>query len=176
MALPTSPQRPPVTTGRDLSPLPPVDPHDTEVEFAENFAGNGARRHVPAVGEHIRAWRPDVVVREETDFGSAMAAELAGRPVRDRRDPRRRHPRAARARVAGPPGRAGRARAGRPTRALATFRRDLVLSPFPPGVPRPGVAAAARRVLVPRRARSRRTRTAGSSTCTLGTVFNTGVG
>ena len=53
-ALPTSPQRPPATSGRDLAPLTPVDPHDTEVEFAENFAGKGARRHVPAVSEHIR--------------------------------------------------------------------------------------------------------------------------
>ena len=144
------------------SPLLPVDPHDTEVEFAENFAGKGARRHVPAVSEHLRAWRPDVVVREETDFGSAMAAELedvpcatlvilaAGTLARPELV------------VAGPPGRASRARAGaRPE--PRDLRRDLVLSPFPPGFrdpesPLPPGAFSFR-------ARpSRRTHTAGSST------------
>ncbi len=54
--------------------------HDTEVEFAENFADKGARRHVVAVGEHISSWWPDVVLREETDFGTVLAAEVAGVP------------------------------------------------------------------------------------------------
>ena len=56
---------------RDLTPLPPVDARAAEVEFAENFADKGARRHATAIQEHIRAWRPDVVVRDEADLGSA---------------------------------------------------------------------------------------------------------
>lgn len=66
--------------GRDLTPLAPVDRRAAEVEFAENFAGKGARRHATAVQEHVRAWRPDVVVRDEADFGSAVAAEVLGIP------------------------------------------------------------------------------------------------
>ena len=87
---------------------------------------------MPAVGEHIRAWRPDVVVREETDFGSAMAAELEGVPC------------AtlvilaagtlARPELVSPVLQAVRAEHGlAPDPTLASFSRDLVLSPFPPG-------------------------------------------
>ena len=173
-ALPTSPQRPPVTTGRDQSPLLPVDPHDTEVEFAENFAGKGARRHVPAVSEHIRAWRPDVVVREETDFGSAMAAELEDVPC------------AtvvilaagtlARPELVSPVLQAVRAEHGlAPDPSLATFRRDLVLSPYPPGFrdpesPLPPGAFSFRARPVAPHAHG------GLVYVTLGTVFNTGSG
>ena len=71
----------PGSTRRDLTPLTEVDRGATEVEFAENFAGKGARRHATAVQEHLRAWRPDVVVRDEADFGSAVAAEVLGIPA-----------------------------------------------------------------------------------------------
>jgi UDP:flavonoid glycosyltransferase YjiC (YdhE family) len=57
-ALATSPQGPRAQQERDRAPLEPVVAHDTEVEFAENFADKGARRHVVAVGEHLAAWRP----------------------------------------------------------------------------------------------------------------------
>jgi UDP:flavonoid glycosyltransferase YjiC (YdhE family) len=65
---------------RDLTPLDPVDAHAAEVEFAENFAGKGARRHAVAVQEHLVAWSPDVVVHDEADFGAAIAAEVRGVP------------------------------------------------------------------------------------------------
>jgi len=140
-ALPTSEPRPASTSALDFAPLTPVVPLDTEVEFAENFAGKGARRHVPAVGEHLRTWRPDVVVREETDFGSAMAAELAGVPCATlvilaagtlaRPD------------LVSPVLQAVRAEHGlAPDPTLATFRRDLVLSPFPPSFRDPSVPLA----------------------------------
>ena len=77
-ALATSSQRPRQEQSRARTPLEPIVAHDTEVEFAENFADKGARCHVFAVGEHISPWQPDVVLREETDFGAVLAAELAG--------------------------------------------------------------------------------------------------
>ena len=173
-ALPTSPQRPPATSGRDLAPLTRVDPHDSEVEFAENFAGKGARRHVPAVSEHIRAWRPDLVVREETDYGSAMAAELEGVPC------------AtlvilaagtlARPQLVSPVLQSVRAEHGlAPDPTLASFSRDLVLSPFPPAFrdpasPLPSGAYSFRPQPVASQAHG------GLVYVTLGTVFNTGSG
>ena len=114
------------------------------------------------------------MVREETDFGSAMAAEIAGVPCATlvilaagtlaRPD------------LVSPVLQAVRAEHGlAPDPTLATFRRDLVLSPFPPSfrdpsVPlpptafsyRPGpVAPVGRGPLV---------------YVSLGTVFNTGAG
>jgi UDP:flavonoid glycosyltransferase YjiC (YdhE family) len=173
-ALPTSAQRPPAASSRDLTPLPPVDPHDTEVEFAENFGGLGARRHVPAVSEHIRTWRPDVILREETDFGSAIAAELEGVPC------------AtlvilaagtlARPELVSPVLQAVRAEHGlAPDPDLASFRRDLVLSPFPPGFrdpvsPLPAGTFSFRPQPVTSQAHG------GLVYVTLGTVFNTGSG
>lgn len=160
---------------RDLTPLPQVDRRAAEVEFAENFADKGALRHATAVQEHLRAWQPDVVVRDEADLGSAVAAEVLGIPsatvlvlaagtlVR----PDLVAPHLARLRadhgLSSDPG-------------LAMLRGDLVLSPFPPSFRDPdspvalpaatlhfrpgarteaGTASARRRVYV-----------------TLGTVFN----
>ncbi len=81
-ALATSPVRPPAKPGpRDVTPLVPDSAHAAEVEFAENFADKGARRHASAVQEHIRTWRPDLIVRDEADLGSAIAAEVLGIPV-----------------------------------------------------------------------------------------------
>jgi UDP:flavonoid glycosyltransferase YjiC (YdhE family) len=170
-ALPTSPQRPPAASGRDLTPLRPTDPHDAEREFAENFADRGARRHIVAVGEYIRAWRPDVVVRDETDLGASMAAELAEVPC------------AtvlilaagtlARPELVSPPLQAIRREHGlRPDPDLATFGRDLVLSPFPPSfrdpsAPLPAHAAHYRPRPVAPEARG------ALVYVTLGTVMNT---
>lgn len=82
-AFATSPvrSRPKTTSPRDLTPLSPVDTRAAEVEFAENFADKGARRHASAIQQHIRDWRPDVVVRDEADLGSAIAAEVLGVPT-----------------------------------------------------------------------------------------------
>src|SRR5690242_11671371 len=79
-ALATSPAPEAGATVRDLTPLDAADARAAEVEFAENFAEKGARRHARAVGEHLRAWRPDVVVRDEADLGTAIAAEALGVP------------------------------------------------------------------------------------------------
>lgn len=52
-----------------------------ELEFVENFADRGARRMAAAMPEVIRAFRPDVVLRDETDLGTTIAAELLDVPV-----------------------------------------------------------------------------------------------
>lgn len=182
VALATSTPRPTGPPARDLTPLPAVDAYAAEVEFAENFADKGARRHALAVQEHLRAWRPDIVVRDEADFGSAIAGEVLGIPsatvlvlasgmlIRPE--------------LVGPPLAALRAEHGlTPDPGLAMLARGLVLSPIPASfrspdspVPLPestvgfrGGLAGPRPV---RRARGSRKRVY----VTLGTVFNSGSG
>jgi UDP:flavonoid glycosyltransferase YjiC (YdhE family) len=62
------------------APLEPLDRAQDERDFADTFGGRGARRHAAALPEILERWKPDVVVRDEADFGSAIAAELAGVP------------------------------------------------------------------------------------------------
>jgi UDP:flavonoid glycosyltransferase YjiC (YdhE family) len=101
------------------------------VEFAENFADKGARRHATALQEHLRDWRPDVIVRDEADLGSAIAAEVWGIPhatvlvlaagMLVRPD------------LVSPPLAALRAEHGLPPDPeLAMLTGDLVLAPFAP--------------------------------------------
>ncbi len=71
-------QRPPT---RERTPLEVMDARATEIEFAANFADRSARRMAGAVPDVIRAFRPDLVLRDETDLGTTIAAELLGVPV-----------------------------------------------------------------------------------------------
>ncbi|MGA9749899.1 MAG: glycosyltransferase [Nocardioides sp.] len=142
---------------RDLTPLQPVDPRQDERDFVESFARRGARRHATAVLDVVRRWRPDVLVRDEADFGSGVAAERAGVPCVVllvlaagsllRRDL-----------VVGPLAELRDEHGLAPEGALAMLDGDLVLCPFPPSfrhpdspLPsgsfafRPGQAAPARR-------------------------------
>ncbi|CAN5500400.1 glycosyltransferase [soil metagenome] len=165
----------PAAPSRDLTPLEPCDRHATEVEFAENFADKGARRHATALQAPMREWRPDVVVRDEADLGSAVAAEVLGLPV------------ATvlvlaagmliRPELVAAPLAALRAEHGLPPDpALTMLARGLVLSPFPPSfrspaspVPLPGTAVAFRSGdRVPAAVPVSRRRVYA----TLGTVFN----
>jgi UDP:flavonoid glycosyltransferase YjiC (YdhE family) len=66
---------------RDLTPLEATDAGATEQEFADNFADRGARRMAGAVPGVLEDFRPDVVLRDETDLGTTIAAELLGIPV-----------------------------------------------------------------------------------------------
>ncbi len=121
---------------RDLSPLEPADGEAAELEFVENFARKGARRHAAALLDVVRAWQPDVVVRDEADFGAGIAAERLGVPCAVvlvlaagslvRRDlvP------AALDEVRGEHGLG-------PDPALRMLDGDLVLSPFPPSFRHP---------------------------------------
>ncbi|GAB3022088.1 glycosyl transferase [Nocardioides flavus (ex Wang et al. 2016)] len=63
------------------TPLEVMDAHAAEVEFADNFADRGARRMAGAVPAILRDFRPDLVLRDETDLGTTIAAELHGTPV-----------------------------------------------------------------------------------------------
>jgi UDP:flavonoid glycosyltransferase YjiC (YdhE family) len=67
--------------GRDTTPLGVTDARAAEVEFAQNFADRGARRMAGAVPAVIEDFRPDLVLRDETDLGTTIAAELLGVPV-----------------------------------------------------------------------------------------------
>lgn len=66
---------------RDRKPLEVMDARATELEFVDNFADRGARRMALAVPDVIRRFRPDLVLRDETDLGTTIAAELLDVPV-----------------------------------------------------------------------------------------------
>jgi hypothetical protein len=48
--------------------------------MAEMFATLNVRAMLPAMRAAVRAWRPDVIVRESAEFTSAIVAEEAGVP------------------------------------------------------------------------------------------------
>lgn len=66
---------------RAAEPLEVMDARASEVEFAANFASRGARRMAAAMPDVVADFRPDVVVRDETDLGTTIAAELLDVPV-----------------------------------------------------------------------------------------------
>ncbi|PUA79350.1 glycosyltransferase [Nocardioides currus] len=66
---------------KERTPLEVMDARATEIEFADNFADRGARRMALAVPDVIRAFEPDLVLRDETDLGTPIAAELLDVPV-----------------------------------------------------------------------------------------------
>ena len=50
------------------------------IVFGEVFAGEFARSALPRMVEIARRWRPDVIVRETSEFASVLAAETIGVP------------------------------------------------------------------------------------------------
>lgn len=128
-AFPTSERRPPQP--RVMPPLQPVDLAEDDAVLRDGFAGNGARRHASVLPDIIREWQPDVLVRDEVDYGAAMIAELLGIPSAvvlvlaagsfARKD------------LIAAPLHELRTRLGLPPDpTLSVLDRDLVLSPFPP--------------------------------------------
>jgi len=112
-------------------PLRPLDVAREEQEFRDRFAHEGARYRAPYTIALCSAWQPDVLVCDEADLGSMVAAERLGLPyatvlvmaagsfVR--------------AEVIGEVLNELRAEHGLPPdHALEMPRRYLVLSPFPP--------------------------------------------
>lgn len=67
--------------GQGRQPLKVMDARASELEFADNFADRGARRMALAVPDVIRTFKPDLVLRDETDLGTTIAAELLDVPV-----------------------------------------------------------------------------------------------
>ncbi|HMD46585.1 MAG TPA: glycosyltransferase [Acidimicrobiales bacterium] len=159
---------PPVRT-----PWRPFSAEREEAALRDGFADRIARVRAAGLLEICAGWRPDVVVRDELDFGSAVAAEALGLPRATvlvtaagfvRPDV-----------VAGPLDRLRAEHGLHPDPHLGALDLDLVLSPFPPTLRDPAVALG-------RRARAVRLGPAGAGrspvpdgrptvVVTLGTVF-----
>lgn len=56
-------------------PLLEVDLQREEQHMRERFADKGSRRQIPRLEAHCDAWRPDLIVCDETDFGGMLVAE-----------------------------------------------------------------------------------------------------
>lgn len=56
------------------------DPEREERALREKFAGRSAQLHATAIFDLARDWVADVIVRDEVDFGAAIAAERMGIP------------------------------------------------------------------------------------------------
>lgn len=70
----------PRRTPRQRKPLLPVDLERERRDFERAFARRGACEKAPRLVELFGTWRPDVVVCDESDFGSMIAAERFGIP------------------------------------------------------------------------------------------------
>jgi UDP:flavonoid glycosyltransferase YjiC (YdhE family) len=70
----------PVQEPPKRKPLAPVDLEREERVLREAFGGWIARERAPAVVALCGEWRPDVLVCDETDLGSMVAAERLGLP------------------------------------------------------------------------------------------------
>ncbi|MGZ8594568.1 MAG: glycosyltransferase [Actinomycetota bacterium] len=112
------------------TPLRPLNPRLEDRVLREGFARRIARERATALVPLAEAWRPDVIVCDETDFGAMIAAEHLGIP----------HANVlvlaagsfARRSVIEGPLRELRATHGLPPDPeLGMLDRDLVLSPFP---------------------------------------------
>jgi UDP:flavonoid glycosyltransferase YjiC (YdhE family) len=64
----------------DRLPLRPVDRAKEERDLRERFVRRAARDRAPHVIGLCEQWRPDVVVCDETDFGTMIACEHLGLP------------------------------------------------------------------------------------------------
>jgi UDP:flavonoid glycosyltransferase YjiC (YdhE family) len=135
-AFPTSRRRPP--RPQSMAPLEPVDQARDDQMLRDGFAGTGARRHASVLPDIVREWQPDVLVRDEVDFGAAVVAELLGIPCAVvlvlaagsflRKD------------LVGGPLHELRAELGLPPDpTLSMLDRDLVLCPFPPSFRSPAL-------------------------------------
>jgi UDP:flavonoid glycosyltransferase YjiC (YdhE family) len=79
-AFPTTPGQPADDGPPERRPLVEVDIEREERDLRELFVRDGARRRATGMLARIGGWRPDVVVCDEVDFGSVIAAERLGVP------------------------------------------------------------------------------------------------
>ena len=159
--------------GGTATPLEVTDARAAEVEFAANFASRGARRMAAAVSALLEEHRPDLVLRDETDLGSTIAAELHDVPVAT-------HLVLAsgllvRPELVVPELDAVRAEHGlAPDPSLARLTSGTVLSDFPPSFRSPDAPLTVHplhyRSATPER--GRRTTSRKTVYATLGTIFN----
>ncbi|MGW3181707.1 glycosyltransferase [Kitasatospora sp. NPDC001119] len=68
------------SAGAAAVPVDVPDPAADLRQLAEGFTRRGGRRQAAAVLDIARDWKPDVLVRDEVDFGSSIAAEALGIP------------------------------------------------------------------------------------------------
>jgi UDP:flavonoid glycosyltransferase YjiC (YdhE family) len=61
-------------------PLRPLDSAREDQEFRDRFARKGAQSRAPHIIALCAEWKPELLVCEETDFGSMLAAEYLGLP------------------------------------------------------------------------------------------------
>lgn len=121
----------------ERSALRPLDLEREFDEFRDRFARSASQRKAPLLIEQAAVWEPDVIVCDEADFGSRLAAEVLGLPCAS-----------VNVMAAGSFVRAERiadalntvrAELGLPPDpALEMLSRHRVLSPFPPGFRDPG--------------------------------------
>jgi UDP:flavonoid glycosyltransferase YjiC (YdhE family) len=162
-----APERPP-------PPRRPLQGVDMESELRilrEKIFGGAARARVPSVVELCAQWRPDVLVCDEADLGSMVAAERLGLPyakVVENASGSLVTPEVVESALD-----ALRSESG------ATARSPLVLSPFPPSlraVPLPDGAVSLRPWLGAWAPPDWLTGVSGAVFFTLGTVFNVEAG
>ena len=59
---------------------PPIGPARAQWAQTVAFAERGAERMLPDLLDHVRDWRPDVLVRESAEYGALLAAEQLDLP------------------------------------------------------------------------------------------------
>jgi UDP:flavonoid glycosyltransferase YjiC (YdhE family) len=160
-----------------IAPLLTPDPAREDAVLRDGFAGAVARRRAASVRGLCERWRPDLIVRDELDFGTLVAADALGLP----------HATVlvsasgafVRPQLVAPPLDALRAAHGLPPDpALRRPARHLVLAPAPPrfrdpAFPLPATAHAFRAGdAAPRAAPDAAPRDRPTVYATLGTIFN----
>jgi UDP:flavonoid glycosyltransferase YjiC (YdhE family) len=166
----------PTSEPRSSRPQPPptvpvvVDPEQEDRDLRENFARHGACRHAAALLGLGGTWHPDVIVRDEVDFGAGIAAELLNVPCATvlvlaaggflRKE------------VIAEPLNEVRAEYDlQPDPELSLLLRDLVLSPFPPAFRKDPLPAYAVSFRLGEITRPKPTSRRPTVYFTLGTVF-----
>ncbi|MCO1576080.1 glycosyltransferase [Crossiella sp. SN42] len=161
----------------EITPLAPIDPERERRDLREAFGRRITTDQLPGKLELIRQWRPDVLVRDETDYATGIAAEVLGLPCATNTC----MPAGgfATTEVVGEPLHELRAAHGLPPDPDLNALRRLVLSPLPlsfrdPADPLPATARAFRPLIPQRPAETPDWVIPGRPTIyfTLGTIFN----
>ena len=151
----------------ERKPLVPVDVEREQRELVAHLSGSAPRERVPAALALCERWRPDVLVCDEIDVGSMVAAELYGAPhvtVLENASGTFIRPQ-----LIAEPTDALRAEHGLPPGP----GHALLLSPFPPSLRNPPAdAVSIRPVLEPGPVPAWLAGLSGAVFFTLGTVFN----
>ncbi|MEO1643925.1 MAG: glycosyltransferase [Chloroflexota bacterium] len=67
-------------TTPEMTPLRPLSVAREESELRESFARRGAQKRVPGMITACQMWKPDIIVCDEVDFGTMIAAEYLDIP------------------------------------------------------------------------------------------------